>query len=212
MHYYTYPVQLNQKEMKRGLITICQCFRFHRFWGLWHYSKIARDSEINILLLINKKVHCLEISHPFITQDPVLEQWLGSGKKTFECRVIPVGTFHSINSVGQAHHWMLCSWGIRQQSFWPLSSEVRTIYQDSIPGSSCARGGCTQPNVKGCWSTRDSLSFTKTSDLDFQVLQGIMVLVMDCHIQTFWVWQEHASATLSTLHFFLLLLNTWIYS
>lgn len=125
------------------------------------------------------------------------------------CRHIP---FHSINSVGQAHHWMLCSWGIRQQRFWPLSSETRTIYQDSIPGSSCAWGCFTQPNVKGCWSTRDSLSFTKTSDLDFQVLQGTVVLVMDCHVQTFWVWQEHASATLSTPHFFMPILNTWIYS
>jgi len=30
MLYYTCPVQLNQKEMKRGLITICQYCRLHR--------------------------------------------------------------------------------------------------------------------------------------------------------------------------------------
>lgn len=208
MHYYTYPVQLNQKEMKRGLITICQCFRFHRFWGLWHYSKIAKDSEINILLLINKKVHCLEISHPSITPDPVLEQWLGSGKKTIwvqshSCGHIPFPGFSGPNTSRDALQ-------LRNKTaeVLALSSEVRTIYQDSIPGCSCAPGGwdCTQPNVKGCWSTRDSLSFTKTSDLDFQVLQRITVSVMDCHIQTFWVWQEHTSATSSTLHFFLLIL------
>lgn len=65
----------------------------------------------------------------------------GIGEKSIGVRFIPVGTFHSTDSAGQAHHWMLCSWGIRQQRFWPLSSEVRTIYQDSIPGSSCSPGG-----------------------------------------------------------------------
>lgn len=140
MHYYTYPVQLNQKEMKRGLITICQCFRFHRFWGLWHYSKIAKDSEINILLLINKKVHCLEISHPSITPDPVLEQWLGAGKKAIwvqshSCGCIPFPGFSGPNTSRDALQ-------LRNKTaeVLALSSEVRTIYQDSIPGSLCAPG------------------------------------------------------------------------
>lgn len=212
MYYYTYPVQLNQKEMKRGLITICQCFRFHRFWGLWHYSKIAKDSEINISLLINKKVHCLEISHPSITQDPVLEQWLGSGKniwvQSHSCRHIPLHGFSGPDT-------SLDALQLRNNTAEGLAPLFRS--KNHLSGLHswflmCPRGACTQPNVKGCWSTRDSLSFTKTSDLDFQVLQGIMVLVMDCHIQTFWVWQEHASAALSALHFFLLTLNTWIYS
>lgn len=39
LHYYTHPLQLNQNEVKRGLITTYQCIRIHRFWELWHYSK-----------------------------------------------------------------------------------------------------------------------------------------------------------------------------
>lgn len=34
LHYCTHPVQLNQQEVKRGLITTCQCIRIHRFWEL----------------------------------------------------------------------------------------------------------------------------------------------------------------------------------
>lgn len=34
LHYCTHPLQLNQNEVKRGLITTCQCIRIRRFWEL----------------------------------------------------------------------------------------------------------------------------------------------------------------------------------
>lgn len=104
-------------------------------------------------------------------------------KTTFECRVIPVVTYR-FSGPGTS----LDALQLRNKTAEGLAPLFRS--KNHLSGLHswflmCSRGGCTQPNGKGCWSTRDSLSFTKTSDLDFQVLQGIMVLVMDCHIQTF---------------------------
>lgn len=179
--YYPYSVQLNQKEIKERVNCHMSVFQIPQILGI---LTLFKNSEINILLPINKKVHCVETSHPSSAGDPGL-----SREQSPSCRHV-----RSTDRVGRAHRSVFCSEGNKTAEVLAhlfrsknRSSRLRCLVPDVPQGRSALS------QTRGCAGALGIVYLvTKPSDLDVQVSQGITVLVMDFCIQTLaWsLWHE----------------------
>lgn len=117
--YYPYSVQLNQKEIKERVNCHMSVFQIPQILEI---LTLFKNSEINILLPINKKVRCVETSHPSSAGDPGL-----SREQSPSCRHV-----RSTDWVGRARHSVFCSEGNKTGEVWPVSSKVRIVHHDSV--------------------------------------------------------------------------------
>lgn len=116
MHYYTYPVQLNQKGDEKRVNYHMSVFQIPQILGImtlfknwWRFRDkyfVSHQQESSLSGNIPSLQHTGCCTQAVSVRRTLL---LGGKEKAFETRVVPVGLFRFIDSVGQARHWMFCN-------------------------------------------------------------------------------------------------------